>query len=189
MIAKISGEISHIAANWIVIETSGVGYKVFCNTGQIKSGPAVLFTYHYIREDQQSLYGFLSLEELALFELLITVNGVGPKAALAIMSSSSADRIKQSIASGDSGLFKAVSGIGPKVAAKIIVELKNKIGKAEGNYLPNDVGESQEIFEALTSLGYTQVEILTTLKNLPADITDTTEQINWVLKYIGHRSK
>lgn len=189
MIAKIHGEISHIATNWIVIETNGLGYKVFCNTGQIKIGTAVLFTYHYIREDQQSLYGFISLEELALFELLITVNGVGPKAAMAIMSSASAERIKQAIASGDSGLFKAVSGVGPKVAAKIIVELKNKIGKADGDYLPSDVGGSQEIFEALGSLGYRQAEIMATLKDMPTDITDTPTQINWALKHIGRRSK
>ena len=189
MISKLTGDISHVAVNWIIIEVAGIGYKVFCNTGKVQTGPTVMYTYHYIREEQQSLYGFKSLEELALFELLITVNGVGPKAAMAIMSSASADRIKQSISSGDTGLFKAVSGVGPKVAAKIIVELKNKIGISGGDYMPNETGGSQEVIDALASLGYSQAEILATIKDMPGDITDTAAQINWALKHIGRRSK
>lgn len=186
MIARLTGKIIQTSSKYVVIDVSGVGYKVYCTTGFLNSEgvDATLFIYHYIREDQQSLYGFLTEAELQLFELLITVNGVGPKAAMAIMSSNSADKITAAIAQSDVSLFKAVSGIGQKVAAKIIVELKNKVGGL-GDIDLAGLDAGNEVVEALESLGYKKPEIAAALRDMPSDIEGTQSKVTWALKNLG----
>jgi len=189
MIARLTGKIIQTTSKFVVIDVHNVGYKVHCTTGFLNSEgvEATLYIYHYIREDQQSLYGFLTEAELQLFELLITVNGVGPKAAMAIMSSSSAEKITGAIAQGDVSLFKAVSGIGQKVAAKIIVELKNKVGGL-GDIDLAGLDAGNEVVEALESLGYKKPEIAQALRDIPADITSTQSKVTWALKNLGKRN-
>jgi Holliday junction DNA helicase RuvA len=187
MIAKLTGKISHRSASWLILDVSGVGYKVFCHVGSLDDAAlTTLFTHHYIREDQQTLYGFTTLAELELFELLITVNGVGPKAAMAIMSSSKSDRIVNAIAQGDTAVFKAISGIGPKVAAKIIVELKSKVGGI-GGYDLTGFDASNEVVDALETLGYKKPEIAAVLKEMPADLKDTQTKVKWALKAMARQ--
>ncbi len=188
MIVYLKGIILHKTANWLILETNGVGYRVFTNISSIgNEGKATLFIHHHIREDQQTLYGFATLAELELFELLITVNGVGPKAAMAIMSSSKSDRIVGAIAQGDTAVFKAISGIGPKVAAKIIVELKSKVGGI-GGYDLIGLDASSEVVDALEMLGYKKPEIAAVLKDMPTDLADTQAKLKWVLKTIGKQT-
>lgn len=188
MIAYLKGAILHRSTNWLILETNGVGYRVFTNIRSSENKvDATLFIHHHIREDQQTLYGFATLAELELFELLITVNGVGPKAAMAILSSSQADRIVNAIAQGDTAVFKAISGIGPKVAAKIIVELKNKVGGV-GGYDLAGLGASSEVVDALETLGYKKPEIAVILKDMPTDLADTQAKLKWTLKALGKQT-
>ncbi len=189
MIARLTGKIIQVASKYIVIDVGGIGYRVYCTTGFLegKDINTTLHTYHYIREDQQALYGFLTEVELQLFELLITVNGVGPKAAMAIMSSSSPDKITAAIGQGDVSLFKAVGGIGQKVAAKIIVELKNKVGGI-GELDLAGLEAGNEVVEALESLGYKKPEIVAALRNMPSDLDGTQSKLTWALKNLGKRN-
>lgn len=184
MIASLTGKVIHRFENYIILDVGGVGYKVYCQPSEAGSEHITLFTHHHIREDQQALYGFTSHDQLELFELLLTVNGVGPKAALSIMSSASADKIISSIAQGDASLFKTVSGIGQKVAAKIIVELKNKVGGI-GELDLLGLETSNEVIDALEVLGYKKAEVAEVLRNMPADIVDTRSKVSWALKEIG----
>src|SRR3990167_6226685 len=133
MIAKLTGKIVHRGISWIILDTSGVGYKVYCRIEAINDADKIeLFVHHHIREDQQTLYGFATLAELELFELLITVNGVGPKAAMAIMGSARPEKITAAIAQGDAGLFKAISGIGPQTPAQKNADAQKKKSHATG---------------------------------------------------------
>ncbi len=186
MISRLVGQIIDRSSSWLILDVHGVGYKVFCDAPKINSDNITLYTHHHIREVEQSLYGFLGEAELQLFELLITVNGVGPKAAMAIMSSSAPDRIISAISQSDVALFKSVSGIGQKVAAKIIVELKNKVGGV-GDIDLGNIDGSSELVEALESLGYKRDEIAAVLRQMPSELKSTQEQLTWTLKEMGKR--
>ncbi len=186
MIARLSGELIEKTVNWIIVDVHGVGYKVYCDSSKMMDDAITLYTHHHIREAEQSLYGFSTIGELQLFELLITVNGVGPKAAMAIMSAASPDRIKSAIAQSDASLFKSVSGIGQKVAAKIIVELKSKVGGI-GEVDIAGLDASNDVVEALETLGYKKDEIASMLRQMPDDISETQDKISWVLKQMGRR--
>jgi len=186
MIAYIKGKVVHRGGNYLIVETGGVGYKVFAGTDLVsKSGQVELFIYHTVREDASDLYGFESANDLDIFELLLTVSGVGPKAALNILSNLGRDKIISAITRGDTGLFKSVSGIGNKVAAKIIVELKSKI--AGGDYSGAILPEEDETVEALQALGYKPQEILPYLKEIPANLTRTQDKVRYILKNVGKR--
>ncbi|HEX5429940.1 MAG TPA: Holliday junction branch migration protein RuvA [Patescibacteria group bacterium] len=169
MIGSIAGKIQHKGTGFLIVETGGVGYKVFVTPPQhfeAKVGSAASFVIHtYVREDQITLYGFSNINELEFFELLLTVSGVGPKSALGIMSVSSLDMIKSAIASGDAGLFKKVSGIGTKTAERVIVELREKL-KSQGNATPI-AAEHSDALEALMTLGYREQQAREALKNVP----------------------
>ncbi len=188
MIASLSGQIVYVGPTWLVLETGGVGYQVFvpsqlsAQVGQ----PLRLYCSHQVREDSESLYGFASWGERELFEQLLSVSGVGPKSALAILGIGSIDRIQMAILQGEPALFESVSGIGKKAAAKIIVELKTKIG-GSGSLLPESEGAG-ELVEALEALGYNRAEILPLLRDLPKEHISIQEQIRWALKQLTKRS-
>lgn len=200
MIVKLTGKIVYKTPRWVILETGGVGYKIKFKTSsfaeasadrqssKLKTGEQKsFFIHHHIRENEQSLYGFETLEELELFELLLTVSGVGPKVAMAIMSAAPPEKIKESISKGDATLFKAISGVGGKVSAKIIVELKNKIG-AGGEIELGALEESQEVVEALKSLGYKGGEIIRALRELPQELTDISQKVRWCLRFLGRKT-
>jgi holliday junction DNA helicase RuvA len=186
MIGSIKGNIQHKGSNYILVEAQGVGYKVFVtpiHLASMKIGTDIsLFTHTYVREDQITLYGFQTIEELEFFELLLTVSGVGPKSALGIMSLSSLEMIKSAIASGDAGVFKKVSGIGTKTAERVIVELREKL-KAEGVSAPV-AKEHSDALEALVALGYREQESREALKSIPSD-KSLQEKIKIALKALG----
>lgn len=156
MIAFLKGRILEKGLTYLIVENGGLGYKVFV-TPEILSksiGDEVkLFTYHKVAEDGQSLFGLPDFKTLQFFELLITVSGVGPKMALTILSSAPAENIKQAIAGQDAAIFTRISGIGSKTAERIIVDLKDKVGAADGS------SSGSEIFDALLALGYNQREV------------------------------
>jgi Holliday junction DNA helicase RuvA len=157
MIAYLKGTILEKGLSYIILENGGIGYKVFVtpNTLVKSAGEEVaLYTYMKVADDGQSLFGLPNFEALQFFELLITVSGVGPKMALAILSVGQLEAVKQAIAGQDAGVFTRISGIGSKTAERIIVDLKNKVGALSGSAAP-----SSEIFDALLALGYNQKEV------------------------------
>jgi Holliday junction DNA helicase RuvA len=164
-------------------EDNGIGYKVFVTPEilEAKIGDTVaLFTYHKVAEDGQALFGLPDFSTLQFFEMLITVSGVGPKVALAILSSAKAETIKQAIASQDAAVFTKVAGVGTKTAEKIIVELKNKVG----SFTSPGLGGASDVFDALLALGYGQREVREAVNKLDNSLSQQ-EQLKQALKLLG----
>lgn len=185
MIGYIKGNVVYRSANYVIIDTGGVGYKVYVSPTLLGNEKLTLFCFHQVREDTSNIYGFSKAEELEIFELLLSVNGVGPKAALSLVGALGKERILQSIAQGDLSVFKSIPGIGNKVAAKIIVELKSKVVSGDkGSFL---LPEDDETVEAMVTLGYKKSEILPYLAKLPANITSVQDKVKYVLKNIGKK--
>lgn len=187
MISYLKGKILEKTVNYLILENNGIGYKVFVTPEILESriGDEIfLYIYHKVSEDGQSLFGLKDFNTLQFFELLITVSGVGPKAALSILSAASADAVKDAISRQDTGVFTRISGVGTKTAEKIIVELKGKVGKFTTETSAGTGQSSMETFDALIALGYKQGEVRGVINKL--DSTKTTgEQIKEALKLLG----
>jgi Holliday junction DNA helicase RuvA len=161
VIASLEGIVVAVSGTDLILEVGGIGYRVY-------AGPATLatarvgermkvHTHHLVREDSQSLYGFRSTEELAFFELVTTVSGVGPKVGLAITSSRPVADLELAILQGDDAVLTAVSGVGKRLAGRIVLELKEKVTAAGGSAVGAVGGESgseAEVLGALEALGY-----------------------------------
>lgn len=176
VIGAVRGTVIARAADHVVVESNGVGYKIYVPR-QPTRDEVLLHTHHTVREDDQSLYGFESRDELALFELLISVSGVGPKAGLAILSVARPAEIAAAIASGDAAALARAPGVGKKTAERLIVDLKGKIGRVAG--LPVTAGAltaEDDAHAALVALGYTASEAATALRNAPSKGSATTEE-------------
>ena len=197
MLYHVNGIVAEIEPNLAVIDCGGVGYA--CNTtnytlSQLKKGDkAKLFTYLNVREDAVDLFGFASQNELRSFKLLLGVSGVGPKAALAILSSTTPENLALAIVMGDEKTLCAAPGIGKKIAQRIILELKDKLAKdrssfsvagsaAPAVFLPND--KVQEASAALAVLGYSAQEIGVALKGIDLDGLPLEEIIRQALKHM-----
>ncbi|HHY24363.1 MAG TPA: Holliday junction branch migration protein RuvA [Clostridiaceae bacterium] len=174
MLAYIKGIIEYKHTDHIVIEANGIGYKIFTSLTTIQSSNAVgnevkVFTYLHVREDSMKLYGFLTHEELKMFELLISVTGVGPKVAISLMSVISPSKFSLAVITDDVKTLTKAPGIGNKTAQRIILELKDKIKKEQGEYAEiagkaeismtdRETMKAQEAITALMVLGYTPLE-------------------------------
>lgn len=175
MIAYVSGEIVARGADHVVVDVRGVGYKVF--VPRHPSGDTIaLHTHQVVREDGQFLYGFESREELALFEMLISVSGVGPRAALAILSIARPSEVAAAIAAGDVAALARAPGVGKKTAERLIVDLKGKISRGAPEREPVGIFTEDEAAAALQALGYTAAEALAALRGAPAAGQATTEE-------------
>lgn len=161
MIASLDGVVTAVSGTDLVLEVGGVGYRVFAGPGtlgSLKTGDHVkLQTHHLVREDSQALYGFRSTEELAFFGLITTVSGVGPKVGLAIVSSRPVANLELAILQGDEAALTAVSGVGKRLAARIVLELREKVHAAGVGAAGAGGGES-EVLAALEALGYSSRE-------------------------------
>lgn len=192
MYAYIKGKIEDIAADRVVIEANNIGYNVFVPSGVIAAvgytGREVkLYTYLNVKEDAFTLFGFLTKEDLELFKLLITVNGIGPKGAMGILGALPADDLRFAIMSGDSKTISSAPGIGAKTAQKIIIELKDKLKTVDfvkavnpgdiGSDIPSDGDIVSEAVLALTSLGYGQAEALKAIRQCASENMDSVEQL------------
>lgn len=172
MIGYLRGKVRSFSSKQLVIDVGGVGYLVFpsaeISKKQIKIDNEIeVYVHTHVREDQISLFGFGSQEELDLFKLLITVSGVGPKTALAVLSVGSANEIKNAVAMADVDFFNKVSGIGKKSAQRIIVDLKSKIGSIEELDLSGENGlVNQEVIEALRGMGLMPKEAKEAVKTI-----------------------
>ncbi len=163
MIASLEGLVGSVATDALVLEVGGVGYRVFAPPGVLAAvapGERLkLHTYHLVRDDQQALYGFRTTEELGFFTLLLTVTGVGPKVALAVVGSRPPADLQLAILQDDLAVLTAVPGVGRRLAERIIFELREKVaaaGTAVGAGGPG--GGESEVVAALLALGYSQAE-------------------------------
>ncbi len=161
MIASVEGTVGAIAADSLVIEVGGIGYRVYVAPAVIATaaagGKLKLHTYHLVREDQQALFGFRNAEELGFFNLLLTVTGVGPKVALAIVGSRPTADLQLAILQQDQAVLVSIPGIGKKLAERIIFELKEKVsaaGIAAGTSAAVSTASEGEVVGALQALGY-----------------------------------
>lgn len=175
MIAFVKGIIEEIAEDFVIIDNNGIGYMISMPVNDIeklkKQGESVkVHTYHYVREDSVGLFGFVEKEGLSMFKMLINVSGVGPKAALAILSAISPSNVALSIITGDEKSLCKAQGVGKKLAQRIILELKDKFkdynlqGEEKTEELHND--DSIEALGALIALGYTKLEAQTALNKV-----------------------
>jgi Holliday junction DNA helicase RuvA len=190
MISRLTGSIVHIDTKFIVLDVSGVGYKVAVAPDILmkigKEAPVTLWTYLAVRENAMDLYGFLSLAELNFFELLNTISGIGPKTAMGILNVASVHSLESAIQTGDTTHLTKVSGLGKKMAEKIVLELKDKVIDTGDNpefkaLMKNDA----DALEALKSLGYSPTEARDVLKQIPKTITKTNDKIKEALKILG----
>lgn len=202
MIAFIQGELCEVGQDTIIVACQGIGYEIQVPVSVAQSLPdsgnrVKIYTYTYVREDALGLFGFLTRDDLTVFKLLITVNGVGPKAALAILSSMTADELRFAILAEDAKAISKAPGIGPKTAKRMIIELKDKLdlesmidnhgdsstyaaGNAEAAASVRD-----EVIMALTALGYSNTEAVRAVRAVSgADEMDSETLLKQALKKI-----
>ncbi|MEI6047023.1 MAG: Holliday junction branch migration protein RuvA [Chloroflexota bacterium] len=203
MIVAVRGRLEGMGLDSVIVEVGGVSLRVFVplsllnEVGEIGS-EVKFYTHFYIREDQLSLYGFKNQPQLDLFEMLISVAGVGPKAALSLISAATVEAIHLAIAQSEVDFLKKVPGIGPKTASRIILELKGKLVEVSkptktvaltpgaDNKSTTAALERRQVIEALTNLGYSSAEVQTALATLPQDRPLTLEeQVLECLRYLG----
>ena len=191
MIAFLKGTILEKGLSYIILsvgtgsfhggENQVIGYKVFVTPEVLSNavGETIsLYTHMKVADDGQSLFGLPNFEALQFFEMLITVSGVGPKVALAILSSAPVESVRQAIASQDAAIFTRISGIGSKTAERIIVDLKNKVGALGGS-----AGAGSEIFDALLALGYNQKEVRDVINKIDSK-KPQGEQLKQALQFL-----
>ena len=175
MIARLRGLVESISKDSVVVNVSGVGFLVHPSAAARArlngvGQPAEFFTHLHVRENELSLYGFASEEEHALFELLLSVKGVGPKVAQAVLASGPPDTLRAAIANDQPDILTRVPGVGTRTAKAIILHLKEKVGAGLAAALVTYLTDTDaEVLSALTSLGYSVVEAQTALASLPRD--------------------
>ena len=188
MISRIRGTVVEASNNIVVIDCGGVGYKLFVTPAlaykQTKGTEATFLTHLVVREDKMDLYAFEEKAELDFFELLIAISGIGPKSALGILSLATLDTLFEAITTGEAALLTKVAGIGRKNAQKIVVELKDKIGRVDFDTVRSSSPEIDAI-EALKTLGYQERVAREALQQVEKTITDTGERIKSALKILN----
>lgn len=190
MIAHVSGVLVEKFGSSVIVDVHGVGYEIQLAAddydGAVLDSSVKYYTYHHIREQSQELFGFSSLTAKKLFELLITVQGVGPKAALAILSLGDSEAVRNAIASGDVVYITRASGIGKKTAERVVVDLSDKVGHAIrtdvniiglSSYVPGN----DEALEALMVLGYNLNDATKALEGISTELS-TSERVTQALR-------
>ncbi len=184
MLAYIKGKVFALSDRYLIVQNAGLGYKIFVAQNTIsdtKIGAEIeLFIYQFIREDKNELYGFKTQDELDFFELLISVSGVGPKSALAILELDNLDNIKSAISAGDHRYLSQVSGIGVKTAKKLLLELQDKLPQMAQKHSQ----EFEDLFDALETLGYKKNDIKKVMQKLSREKT-LEEQIKDALQLLS----
>lgn len=193
MIGYLKGELEEVKENYVVLEVGNIGYEVHLPSNAIMSLPSKgssikIYTYLHVREDALNLFGFLTKDDLEMFKLLITVNGIGPKGALGILSSISADDIRFAVLADDAKAIAKAPGIGNKTASKLIIELKDKFkletafeqrlqNQADGNIGSGIYNKKDEAVQALTVLGYSGSDALKIVNQIEITEEMTSEEI------------
>lgn len=189
MIAHIAGVVAEKFSGSVIVDVSGVGYEINVATTDYESvtldQQIKFYTYHHIREQSQELFGFSTLAAKKLFELLITVQGIGPKAALSILSLGEAEHVRNAIANADSIYLAKAVGVGKKTAERVVVDLSDKVGmpivyRQQGS-TQAELPTNDEALEALIALGYTLADATKALENVPTDLP-TAKRVTEALK-------
>jgi holliday junction DNA helicase RuvA len=187
VISQIQGIVLDNNEKYIVVNIGGIGFKIYCTseTKEIakENEKISLFTHLVVKEDALDLYGFITKDELNFFELLISISGIGPKTALNVLNITTVSALKKAITSNDTSHLIKVSGIGKKIAEKIVLELKDKVGvhSGEGISLRDEI----DAVEALKALGYSQKDAREALQEVDKDIIETGARIKSALKILG----
>ena len=190
MIATLHGKIQSRTDDSLIVNVGGVGFRVratsntLANLGAVGSD-VMLFTHLHVREDDLSLYGFATEDELRLFETLLTVSGIGPKVAMGVLGSAPVDTLRVAIAQGNLDVLTALPGIGKKTAQRLVLELKGKVdvtGLGEvGELSPVDA----DVMNALINLGYSAAEATRAARAVPASAKTVEERVRIALQYLG----
>lgn len=186
MISQLRGTAVLKDPEYLIIDVGGVGHRVYVTPETLAHTPegveTLLWTHLSVRETALDLYGFLAREDLIFFELLITISGVGPKSALAIMALASTETLTDAIAAGDTSYLTKVSGIGAKSAQKIVLELSDKVGAARSDTARKDESETLDV---LTAMGYSVKEARDALKDVPPDVLGAQARLKHALKQLA----
>jgi len=192
MIASLRGTLEALSTDSDIINVAGIGFQVYLPTSTLTTLGAVgeevkLHTHLHLKEDDATLYGFGSPDELTLFETLIGVTGLGPKLALAMLSAMNVDQLSMAIATGSTDLLTTVPGIGKKMASRLILELKDKVGAGlVATPAAQLAQENTDVLSALVSLGYSVTEATQAVATLPSSSDLTLEEkIKLALQYFG----
>jgi Holliday junction DNA helicase RuvA len=192
MIASLKGKLESLGSDFAVINVGGIGLQVYIPTSTLSTlgsvgGDVKLYTHLHLREDNATVYGFVSTEELELFKALINVSGLGPKMALAMLSAMDIEQLTMAIATGNAELLTGIPGIGKKMANRLVLELKDKIGAGLITAPASQLAEENaDVLAALTSLGYSASEATRALASLPRDQElSLEEKVKLALAYFG----
>lgn len=201
MIAKLKGLVDSVGSNWVIMDVNGVGYQLFCDVRTLSQlsaceGVTSLYTETVLRQDSLTLYGFLSQEDQETFRLLTTVQGVGMKAALAILSVLSPGEIAHAVAAQDKAMIARADGVGPKLAGRIVSELKDKVGAigavttlhTGATIQSHPAGVNSDALSALLNLGYRRNDALDAISFVTKERSDITLDtlIPEALKYLSN---
>lgn len=191
MIGQLTGNVTYKDNRFLILTVNGVGYKIYATREILEqltpnSEPINLWTHLVVKEDALDLYGFLTQIELKFFELLISISGVGPRSALSILSLAPPETLRKAIVSGKTEYLTQVSGIGRKIAEKIILELRDKLEHTEENN--EELDKEAEAIMAMESLGYSSREAREALRQVSPEIKDTSEKVKQALKQL-HQKK
>jgi Holliday junction DNA helicase RuvA len=190
MIASISGIVQKVGKDHLVVGVGGIGVRVFVPRGVLEQAGNVgrstnLHTHMIVREKELSLYGFESEEDLNLFEILLDVNGVGPKVGLSILSTLSPEVIRGAIMREETAVLQRVPGIGKKTAERIMFQLRDKMDvTTEVSEVPFMRDVDADVIDVLTTLGFSIIESQTALQNIPRDVTDLDARVQLALQYL-----
>ena len=190
MISFVEGTLAERRGDRVVLAAGGIGYEVFVPAGTLAAMPATgraarLLTHLHVRDDAMILYGFSTMAERDLFLLLIGVNGVGPKVALVVLSVLSAEALRRAILDGDADTITVVPGVGKKVAARIVLDLKDKLG---GEVEVPTAGPLAEVREALVGLGLTPQEVHAAVNGMDVDGEPVEDLLRQALRRVGSRT-
>lgn len=190
MIHSIEGTVVSKGENFFVVVVGGLGFKVFTNVRNLKkfaagAGPAKFFTHLQVREDGADLYGFEAERELAFFELLISVSGVGPRSALAVMQIAELDHLAAAIKEGRPDALTRAAGIGRKTAERIIVELRTKVSVEQSGAVVKKLEMDADIVETLVGLGYGREQVREALSRVGESVTGLEGRLKTALKILS----
>ncbi|MCI0478746.1 MAG: Holliday junction branch migration protein RuvA [Anaerolineales bacterium] len=192
MIATLHGKIQARTDDSLIVNVGGVGFRVRVPTGTLANLGAVgseaqLFTHLHVREDDLSLYGFATEDELRLFETLLTVSGIGPKVGMGILSAAPVDLLRAAIAQGNLDVLTALPGIGKKTAQRLVLELKGKVDLRGLGEVSELTPIDKDVMDALINLGYSAAEAARAARSVPSTVQAIEERVRVALQYLGGR--
>ena len=188
MIGYVSGMVRGVVRGTVIVETQGVGYRIVATASTLAAAregeKLTLWTHLAVRENAEELFGFETKEELSWFELLLTVSGVGPRSALAVLNAVDTATLARAITQNDADALSRAYGIGKKTAEKIVLELREKVGSAEGK--EGMTGSDGDVVEALVGLGYSLREARDAVRALPKDLATPEARIREAIRIASH---